>query len=253
MDCKAVIRNVTRQIKRKSPLIFTVLTVGGVVATAVLSSKAALKADTKIRSLEADKGEELSTREKIAAALPIYIPTIAVTAATSLCAIESNILNKKQQAALTLAYAALQEKLKQYTNPVQLTEKTVTKPVYDLYPYTGEYLEAEGPYDTYYTYTFHDDISDCYYNRTVEEVLTALDQVVDIYERFGEVSINEFMDALGLDMQPYGDAVLWTKMEGREYYGSDFLAFTLYKMTSDDENAPPYIWIIPTFPPMAIG
>lgn len=263
MKIKDLPQKAMRLAKKHSPLIFTVLTVGGVVATAVMSSKAALKADKRIREKEAERCEELSVGQKIATALPVYIPTLAVIAATSGCAIESHILNKKQQVALTLAYAALQQRLDRITAfsappPPESATSTTTEPdtkkrkplYYEMSPYSGELMVPVS--DTYYSYTFHDDISDSYYTRTIEDVLTALDHIEEIYNRFGEVSINEFLEILDLDLVPYGDSVMWTKREGIEYYGSDLLAFTLYKMTSDDPDTPPYIWIIPTFPPMAM-
>lgn len=52
--------------------------------------------------------------EAIAAAWKCYIPAVAIGASTIACIMGANALNRRQQAALTSAYALVQSSYKEY-------------------------------------------------------------------------------------------------------------------------------------------
>lgn len=105
-------------LKRHSPTILTTIGAIGVVATAVIAVKDTPKALRILDEAEQEKGEELTVKEKIVTAGPVYIPAIAVGISTIACIFGANTLNKRNQAALMSAYALLDQSYKDYKRKV---------------------------------------------------------------------------------------------------------------------------------------
>ena len=78
------------RVKRGAPTIFTVLSVAGVIATGILSARAA----NKTRNTEES---EKSTVDNFKEGWKNYIPAIAVGGVTIVCSISSNVLNRHQR------------------------------------------------------------------------------------------------------------------------------------------------------------
>ena len=100
--------------KRNSSTILTVLGCAGVVATAVLSAKAAPKAKRLLANAELEKGEELTVLEKTETVALTYLPVILTGSATIFCICGAQILNQHQQASMASAYALLDQSYKDY-------------------------------------------------------------------------------------------------------------------------------------------
>lgn len=105
-------------LKRNSSTILTTIGAIGVVATAVIAVKDTPKALRILDEAEQEKGEELTVKEKIVTAGPVYIPAIAVGISTIACIFGANTLNKRNQAALISAYALLDQSYKDYKRKV---------------------------------------------------------------------------------------------------------------------------------------
>lgn len=105
-------------LKRHSSTILTVMGAIGVGATAVIAVKDTPKALRILDEAEQKKGEELTVKEKIITAGPVYIPAIAVGVSTIACIFGANALNKRNQAALMSAYALLDQSYKDYKRKV---------------------------------------------------------------------------------------------------------------------------------------
>jgi len=102
----------------KRSTILTIIGAIGVVGTAIMAAKAAPKALYLLEEAEEEKGEELTVIEKVKVAGPSYIPTVVTGAATITCMFSANILNTHSQAALTSAYALLDNSYKEYKRKV---------------------------------------------------------------------------------------------------------------------------------------
>lgn len=105
-------------LKRHSSTILTVMGAIGVGATVVIAVKDTPKALRILDEAEQEKGEELTVKEKIITAGPVYIPAIAVGVSTIACIFGANALNKRNQAALISAYALLDQSYKDYKRKV---------------------------------------------------------------------------------------------------------------------------------------
>ena len=102
------------RLKRGAPTIFTVLGIAGVVATGILSARAANKTRNELQMTDFDEPEEWSVSENFRRGWENYIPPIAVGAVTIICVASSDILNKRAQISLTSAYALLHTSYNDY-------------------------------------------------------------------------------------------------------------------------------------------
>lgn len=90
----------------------------GVVATSVLTAKATLKASVILEEAKKEKGEELTTLEKINEVALTFTPPVLMGVGTIACIFGANVLNKKHQASLVSAYTMLDRSYKEYRNKV---------------------------------------------------------------------------------------------------------------------------------------
>lgn len=89
------------------------------MVTALMATNAKPKATKLLDKAREEKGEELTTFEKIKTAGPVYIPTIITGAGTIACIFGANILNKRQQASLMSAYALVDNSFTEYKNKLK--------------------------------------------------------------------------------------------------------------------------------------
>ena len=105
--------------KRNSSTILTCLGGAGVVVTTIMAVKTTPKASALLEEAKKEKGEDLTKLEIVRIAGPVYIPTILVGASTIACIVSANILNKRQQASITSAYALLDNSYREYRKKVE--------------------------------------------------------------------------------------------------------------------------------------
>jgi hypothetical protein len=99
--------------------LLTCIGIVGIVATAIVAAKNSTKARDLLIEAEINKGDELTTKEKVLIAAPAYIPTIAVAGATVVCVLGANLLSKRNQASMASAYALLDASYKEYRRKVE--------------------------------------------------------------------------------------------------------------------------------------
>lgn len=110
-------------VKRNASKILTGLSIVGIVATTITAVKATPKALRLMEEAEKKKGDELTKWEKTQVAAPIYIPTIGIGVTTIICIFCAETLNQRQQAALTSAYALLDQSYKKYKEKLIVIRK----------------------------------------------------------------------------------------------------------------------------------
>lgn len=106
-------------LKRNASTILTCLGAAGVIATSITAVKATPKAEMLLREAEEEKGENLTTLEKIQTAGPAYIPSLLIGVSTIACIFGANVLNTRQQATLMSAYGLLETSYKEYSKKVK--------------------------------------------------------------------------------------------------------------------------------------
>ena len=220
-------KDLAPKLKRASPTILTCIGAIGVVATAATAVRATPRAMKLCESLRLERAneyqEEPSKIEYIREVWKCYIPAIAIGASTILCIFGANGLNKRQQAAITSAYALLDQTYKQYRDTVkelygeeadvQVRKKIAKENLCDIQkPDEGKLL-------------FYDEASNRYFERSMLEVLDAEYHLNREFITEGTVKLNDFYDLLGLPKTKIGSTVGWAIDTAAAFFGYQWIDF----------------------------
>ena len=192
--------------KRHASTILTIAGGVGVVATTVTAIKVTPKALKKLEEVQGEKGEELTTVEKIKMVAPTYAPTVLLGVGTIACIFGANVMNKKQQAALVSAYTLVDSSFKQYKHKLKelYGEETHNKIIDSIavekvdpdWSVSGSYFgqscdltkeEACGE-----PVLFYEENSGRYFESTIEQVLNAQYHLNRNYALRGYSYLNEY-------------------------------------------------------------
>ena len=218
-------------IKRNASTILTCVGGAGVVVTTVMAVKATPKAVMLLEEAETVKGEELTRFEKFQVAGPVYIPTALVGVGTLVCIFGANMLNKRQQAALTSAYALLDSSYKEYVAKVnEIYGEDADQKIKDEIAkdkYEGVELKDDEE-------LFYDEYSKRYFKSTRYKVEQAKSQLNrDLFMREWATA-NDYFEYLGLDPIDGGDALGWTRGGNFDMYWQDWIDFSHAKIEMSD-------------------
>lgn len=227
--------------KRHSATILTCVGAAGVVATTVTAVKATPKAISLIEEARAEKGEELTKLEVVKAAGPVYFPSLLLGASTIACIFGANVLNKKNQAAITSAYVLLDNSYKEYKKKVEelyggdAHQNVVTAIAKDHY-------EDEDISDLDFgedEKLFYDSYSEQYFLAKQEHVIKAEYETNKKIFAVGSANVNDFYNTLreqGVDIQlhPGGDNLGWSTGILEAHYWATWLDFDHFNTEMED-------------------
>lgn len=219
-------------LKRNGSTILTVLGGAGVVATAVTAVKATPKAIKLIEVYEEQKGEGLTTLEKVKVAGPHYIPSILIGAGTISCIFGANILNKRNQASLISAYALIDNSYKEYKKKVEeLYGEEVHKEIISSIAkdkYTDDIRMDDNKM------LFYDEFSHRYFESTLEDVIKAEYNINRQLQCNGRVYLNEYYEFLGLEPSQVGIELGWSSGILESHYCAEWIEFDHWKVILED-------------------
>ena len=224
--------NVNLFLKRNGSIILTVLGGVGVVATAVTAVKATPKAIKLIEVYEEQKGENLTTIEKVKVAGPNYIPTILIGVGTIACIFGANVLNKRTQASLMSAYALIDNSYKEYKKKVaelcgdEMHKEVISSIAKDKY--TDDIRVNDNKM------LFYDEFSHRYFESTLEDVIKAEYNTNRQLQCNGVVYLNEYYEFLGLDSSPVGTELGWSSGILESHYRAEWIEFDHEKVILED-------------------
>jgi hypothetical protein len=183
----------------------------GAVVTTVMAVKATPKAIRLLEAKKEEKGEELTKWETVKTAAPVYIPSVLLGVTALACIFGAEVLNKRQQAALTSAYALLDQSYKTYKRKVdelygeEAGEKVRESIAKDKYEETEEKPEvSEGKQ------LFYDFYSNRYFESTIADVIWAEYEVNRALATYGGIGLNEFYNLLDLEELPEYREIGWS-------------------------------------------
>lgn len=249
-----------RILKDKSPTILCCVAAAGVISSIIFAVKGTPKAMKKLEKARGEKSKELSKMEVVKTVAPCYIPAASMALGTIACIFSANILNKRKQAMLTSAYAALNTQYLGYSSEVKRlfgneAHEEIISNIPVQYPEKNDIYSADVSRKACPMFDGVDGNEEilCYdptrpielrwYTSTPIKVLNAIISINNMYAVSGEVTKNEYYDILGLESIKYGDDEGWDISSGIYYIG-----FETIHNTADD-NTLEY-WIInPTFWP----
>lgn len=222
-------------IEKNASLMLSIMAIIGTCATAIMAASSTPKAIESKQKAQKQKGKEkLTTLEVIKAEAPSYIPAICVGIGTIGCIVGSSILNNKQMSAISGAYVLLQESYKNYQNKTQSIfgeegDHTIRKAMQE-----EEKMKEEGrpPWDEVQIFYFEP--YGKFFERTMNEVFLAEYHINRNLVLKQGVTINEFLDFLGLDHVREGDEKGWNLWDGEAFYGYSWIDFNHRYFTTDD-------------------
>ena len=243
--------------KKNSATILTITGMVGVVATSILTAKAAVKAFKIIEEAEQEKGEKLTVRESVETVWTVFVPPVVAGASTIACIFGANILNKRQQASLVSAYALIENSYREYKAKLKeiygeeahnnIVDAIVAEKYEDVHISSGgltsEYTQ-EIESDTE-PRLFYDEHSGRYFESTIEKVLLAEYHLNRNYILRGFARLNDFYEFLGLEQTDYDEAVGWDICS--EIYWIDFNHRKIL-IGDDNDSFECYVIEMPCYP-----
>lgn len=224
--------DIKRVLKRNSSTILTCIGAAGVIFTAVTAVKATPKATRLLDKVKEEKGEDLTTLEKIKVAGPHYVPSILIGAGTIACIFGANVLNKRNQASLISAYALIDNSYKEYKKKVaeiygdEAHKEVISSIAKDKY--TDDIGVDEDKM------LFYDEFSHRYFESTLEDVIKAEYNTNRQLQRNGEVYLNEYYEFLGLEPSTVGTELGWSSGILESHYCAEWIEFDHEKVILDD-------------------
>lgn len=258
-----LIQQVGKSLKNSSPMILTVFGAVGVVVTAVLVAKetpmAIKRVDIAAKKKLEDTNEPLTKLEVIKAGTPSYIPAVIVGSATIACIFSANILNRRQQASLTSAYALLSKSYTDYKRNVkelygEEAHRNVLKAMSEEKADQNQVLYAQclasNPTLDFDTpeeeYLFYDSYGDRHFTSTIGKVLQAQYFLNRNFTLNGNASLNEFYKLLGIAPVNGGDNIGWWVDYENETYWIDFNNYS--SEMDDGPDRPPVTCLVIDYP-----
>lgn len=206
-------------LRRSSPTILTALGIVGVVGTAVMAVRATPKALKLIKAkkdeLETDK---LTPMELVQTTWRCYIPSALIGVSTITCIVGIGVMDKRNQAALTSAYAMLNESYKQYRQAAKkVYGEDADNKIHAEMAEDAKVASSDWGYQVYNMdmdpeseqLLFYDLASKKYFTTTMAAVLNAQYHVNRNLALRGDCSLNEYLSFLGIDEVDKGDEMGW--------------------------------------------
>jgi hypothetical protein len=219
-------------LKRNSSTILTCIGSVGVVATSIMAVKATPKAMKLLQKAKEEKGEELTTVEKVTVAGPAYIPATVMGASTIVCIVGANVINKRQQASMMSAYALLDKSYKEYKAKVadiygEEKEEEIRNEI------AKDHYSGQGVTNKKNT-LFYDEFSKQYFESTIERVQQAEYQLNRDLTMRDYAYLNEFYEYIGIDGIDSGWKLGWSVGACFDLYWQNWIDFSHPKMILED-------------------
>ena len=231
-------------LRRSSPTILTVLGIAGVVGTTVMAIKATPKAMKLIKAKKDELNtDKLTPTELVQTTWKCYIPSALIGAGTIVCIIGIGVMDKRNQAALTSAYAMLNESYKQYRQAAKkVYGEDADNKIHAEMAKDARVASYEWGYQVYNMdmdpeseqLLFYDLTSKKYFTTTMAAVLNAQYHVNRNLAVRGDCSLNEYLSFLGIDGVDKGDEMGWDISYMVEEMDSYWLDFNNQKTTLED-------------------
>ena len=210
----------SRPINPAVTIFTTVVSVAGVITTAVLAAKETPKAKTLLEELKKENPEPTKF-EIVKTVTPAYAPAIISGVLTIASIVGTTILSQRAQASLASSYALLDHNYRRYKEAVKevfgedADQKVMDHIIISECENCPPFICGLGGVETLdfgiqeEEHLFYDTYSERYFTSTIGHVLQAEYHLNRNYVMGGGASINEFYEFLGLDPVVNGDSIGW--------------------------------------------
>ena len=221
MQIKSIVMKAGNFLQKNSPYILTGLGCAGVVSTAVMTGKAAIKANDRIKQerKELEEKYECETidpdfKTKAKLTWKYFVPPAIMGATSVACIIGAQSVNTRRHAALASLYTLSEQTLKDYRENVkELVGKNKEEKAYDKVQ--QDRLVAEPPKDGSIILTnkgetlFRDSYSGRYFKSDIETLRKIENELNHNIVHQLWVSVNDLYYLIGLDSIKLGDDIGW--------------------------------------------
>lgn len=223
--------------KRNSSTILTCAGGVGVVVTAVVTAKATIKVMDILEEAEEEKGDKLTTMEKVVLATPSYLPAILIAGATIGCGVSAHLLNKKRQTALIGAYALLDQSYQKYRHSVENrygieVDEEIRAEISSVTPVENNDKEL-----------FYEVLSETYFESTIADVYAAQYEANRALVVRDYLYLYEWYAELGIEVDPEKYDSGWSTGMCMDMYWQTWLDFGHKKMINADGQEYTAIWV----------
>lgn len=241
-NISTIMRGARVWMSKHSPEILTGLGIAGMITTTVLAVKATPKAiklvEKKKEELELEPEEKLTVVETVKAAWKPYIPAAITGTAATACLVGASSVNLRRNAALAAAYHLSETALTEYKEKVIETvgknkEKTIRDKISEdrvkQNPVSNNTVYVTGAGDS----LFLEPISKRYFKHDIERIRGIVNTLNErMYgDAFGQISLSDFYDELGLERTDISDDMGWNIEKGS-------IKIDFHPVMCDDENSP---------------
>lgn len=230
MDIKSLLRTAGGFLEKNSPQILTGLGIAGVVSTAIMTGRAAVKA---YDILEAERGRRLMEaakenpsvtyndvkhicwQDKVKLCWKPYVSPFLMGGTSIACILGAQSVNSKRNAALATVYSLTKSTLEEYQDKVvetigekkeELLRGEVDQKKLDSKPASGEHIIETG----YGKVLCFDSLSGRYFRHNMEVIRRIVNDLNHDLLGVMWVPLNDFYYALGLEGIKLGDEIGWT-------------------------------------------
>lgn len=225
-------------LRKHGGTILVVVASVGVVATAIETGRASIKAQKIIEknmiAIDCENyGESCYTaKQKVLDCWKAYVPAVILGGGTIACILGSNVLNKKQLASMTAAYMALGKTYQEYRRQVAErwgtdAEKDVWKDAQSVTKEPTSDMKTE-------KLLCYEPISKRYFHATEAELLAAFYEVNHDFATNGYISLNDFYGYLNLDFIPKLNGYGWSVDYLGDMWENYWIDFSYLRQQTDD-------------------
>lgn len=221
MQIKNIVMRVGNFVQKNSPYILTGLGCAGVVSTAIMTGKAAVKAHDRIKqerkALEKEYECETTNpdlKTKVKLTWKYFIPPTLMCATSVACIIGAQTVNTRRHAALASLYTLTENTLKDYRENVkELVGKNKEEKAYDKVQ--QDRLTTDPPKDGSIILTgkgetlFRDSYSGRYFKSDIESLRRIENELNHNIVHQMWVALNDLYMLIGLDEIKLGDDIGW--------------------------------------------
>lgn len=247
---RGLIHKANLYLARSSPTILSCIGAVGVIATTVLAVKETpkavelIKADSR-RNHDGDP-DAYTKIEAVKSCWHCYIPAAAVGVSTIVCILGANVLNKRQQAAITSAYMLVNNAYKEYRDKVkEIYGNEVDSEIRGMIA-KDKYEESDIEVSDR-NLLFYDQYSGRYFERTMAEVIDAEYHINRKFNFDDYVRLNDFYKLLGLPETDFGNLIGWSIGAGYNTHDYQWIDFD-HELVIMEDGLECYIISSPTDP-----
>ena len=209
----SILKTVQQGLVKNAPMILTVVGALGTVATAVLASESALKAEKLI-----EEAENPSKADKALIYAEAYAPPVAIVAASLMCIFGANHVNHQRIAALAGAYILSETAFEEYKEKAeemlgskkvqQIKDEVIQKHVDENQPNMDNVYMT--PNEPNAGALWFDETSQRYFHSSGDRLRKIENEANKILQKDGWVSLNDIYDLIGIPGIKLGDNLGWS-------------------------------------------